>query len=670
MGIIACLLNFILSFQISSNFKNFSILFIAFFGFIVLNIEVLSLFKMINGENILILTLIEFLIVHLYWLKKKKPVYLPNFKGFLVDLKKAFVEDKSLIVLSISLIFMVIASFLLCIISPPNEADASSYHCLRSLFWLKDGFISHFEVSDIRCHSMPINSELFYVWILALFKKDTLFGLLQFCSYFLLLFSSFNIMEFYNIEFKKRIWALIIFSSFAGVISQISSTQTDLCVGALLSCSIYLIHCYIKDKRLSLLFFSSLCMGLSFGVKSTGVIGSIPLIIWYIVLLRKDFIKYFIFLCFNFIVFSSYNYILNFINYGNFLGAKTILAEHSIYYSNFKEYIIAIFSNLIRYFYSIFDFSGLMIFYLLSPIYDYFVQNTFDFLNIPLLFNSNGEYPHLNATLSEQRVGLGILSFLLLLPAFIKTIFKKNNNLKHFCLIFIFQAILLSATIVYFPTTIRFYIAFCTILIPIITIFYKKGWYKNLITIIAVFYLLYTPLFLTQRPFTKIINEFKNSNYETITNKLRDVDYDFYFTTKQHTILKKEIELISDKKIGIFLKESFMAYPIKYYSNKNNSKIDFLTYGNNKNYDYYDYLIYQDNYQTYSTIKNFVEEKNCNFTKFHDKITGKICIITPKNFKNFSPYKLINYKADDFLKQTGNDNDTVFYILKNNVTNY
>ena len=37
--------------------------------------------------------------------KKKKPVYLPNFKGFLVDLKKAFNEDGYLILTTGALLY-------------------------------------------------------------------------------------------------------------------------------------------------------------------------------------------------------------------------------------------------------------------------------------------------------------------------------------------------------------------------------------------------------------------------------------------------------------------------------------------------------------------------------------------------------------------------------------
>ncbi|MDO5437225.1 MAG: hypothetical protein Q4F80_03400, partial [bacterium] len=540
---------------------------------------------------------------------------------------------------------------------------------LRALFFARDGFIHHFETADIRCHCMPVNSELFYTWILSLFKTDCCFGLLQFFSYFLLMVSGYKIMGIYEIEFKKRLWALLIFSSFAGVISQVSSTQTDLCTGALLSSSLYLVLKYDKDKRLINLFYSSLAMGIAFGVKSTGVIGSLPLIIWYCFILRKDIFKYLGFLVFNFIIFSSYNYVLNYVNYGNWVGAQTAINEHALVYSNFFEFLKGGFANLIRYILQFFDFSGLMLFYLLTPLYDNFVQGLFNFLHINPLFNSNGEVPHLNATLSEQLTGLGILSFIALLPAFIKAFFDKN--LKPLCLVFMGQVIILSFTIVYFPTTIRFFIAYFAILLPVLTLTYKKGNHKKLITFIAAFYLIFTPLFLTQRPFIKIIAAYKNSpSIKALTDNIRNVKYDFYFISKKHVILKDETESLGKNvKVGIFLNDGFMAYPVKYSDYTKKVKIDFLNFSKNPNTDEYDYIIFENNFQSSSIpVKN--PGANCNYTYFANKITGNICFLSEETFKNFSLYKKVEYKADSFLKKTGNDNDTVFYILKNNVTKY
>ena len=640
----------LISFFLASIFNLSVLFFISFFSFVILNIEILSLFKVISGQNILILTFVELLIISFIWLKKKNLPSVLKFKGFLLELKNAFKSDKSLLLLTFALIFMLFISFLLSF-TPPNEADASSYHCLRSLFWASDGFISHFEVADIRCHSMPINSELFYVWILSLSKNDLGFGLLQFFSYFLLIISSFKIMEFYEIDFNKRIWSILIFSSLAGVISQISSTQTDLLVGSLLTTSFYLILEFKKQNKLSFLYFASLSMAISFGVKSTGVIASIPLLIWYIFILRKEIIKYFLFLILNFSIFSSYNYILNLINYHSPLGAKSAINEHSLYFNSFQTFIMGGVSNLIRYIFSIFDFSGVAIFYLFSPIYDNLVHFIFNLLNINPLFNSNGEIPKLNAALFEHTMGLGLLSFLYVLPSSIVALF--NKKLRPFVIVFVFQTVLLSFAIVYFPTSIRFFVAFLTFLIPIFSIFYKKSHYKNFVTVIAFLYLLFVPLFMVQRPFAAIFSEFlKRPNLAYLMNNIRDVNLKTYFISKSHIFLKNEIQkLPKNSKVALFVSESFMAYPIKYLDFKNQLHIDFLTYDKKPNLINYDYIVLDGFIQSISTVKDFIETNDCKITNYMNRETGKVCLIDENYFINsgFLPFKKAFYEADNFF---------------------
>ena len=668
---VCAILTVLISYYISSIFNKGVYLFLLFFSFVVLNIEILSLFKGIADVNILILTLIEFLICHFIWIKKGRPLLKVDIKEFLLNLKKALIEDKSLILLSLFYVFMIILSFFLAGFSPVNEPDAQGYHALRSLFWVKDGFIHHFETADVRCHSMPINSELFYVWVLSLGKNDCIFGLLEYFSYFLLIFSSYKIMELINIDFNKRIWAILIFSSFAGVISQISSTQTDLIIGSLFCLSMYLFLEFKKgNKDISLLYFSSLSLALSFGVKSTGVMGSIPIVIWYLIELRKDiksFIKFFLFLIINFLILSSYNYWLNLINYGNAFGAATILNEHRLN-GNISEGAV---SNLIKYFLYLFDFSGLSLVYLFSPLYDNFVQALFNFLHIDPYLYSNGEIPRLNATLSEQVTGLGVLGFLLLLPCYIKSLFDKN--LRKFPVIFIFQAVILSCTIIYFPSSIRFFIAYVSILIPVLTLSYKNRFYKLPIIIIALFYMIYTPLFLVQRPFLKIKKEFKNSqNIKTLTDNIRDVRYDFYLISKKQTVLKDELKNLSDnKKTGLFLNESFMAYTIKHLEFENGIKIDLLTLSNNNDLSKYDYLVIENYMQGITTIKDFSEtyEKNrlCKTASINNRPNGKMCYVNDDFFllNGFKPVKTISYKADKFLKNMGHDKDSELYIFKN-----
>ena len=600
----------LISFFLASIFNLSVIFFISFFAFVILNIEILSLFKEISGQNILILTILEFLIVGFIWFKNKKIPSTSNFKGFLIELKNSLLADKSLLVLFLFWVFCITISFILALLSPVNEPDAQGYHALRSLFWAKDGFISHFEIADIRCHSMPINSELFYVWILSLSKNDLGFGLLQFFSYFLLIISSFKIMEFYEIDFNKRIWSILIFSSFAGVISQISSTQTDLLVGSLLTTSFYLILEFKKQNKLNFLYFASLSMAISFGVKSTGIIASIPLLIWYIFLLRKEFIKYFLFLILNFSIFSSYNYILNLINYSSPLGSKSALLGHG-FWGGFG----AIVANFIRYIFQFFDFSGFTIGFYINKFLLSAQAAAIEFFNIPRDLGENVGLNFTNISMTEQVLGFGILGFLVFLPSSIIGFF--NKKLRIFSIIFWAMILTLSFSIAYMIYSIRFIVTFVAFSIPLISLTYfkKMNLYKFFIILFAIFYLGYASLFLSQRPMYHLKKEFqKTPDIKLIQNKMRDLNYKFYPSFNEAYTMKSAVEPIckNNSKIAIFASNGYMLYSTKFLEFNYSCKIDTLNILHIRNYDLsnYDYIITQKNLPQHIEVINANDIKN------------------------------------------------------------
>ena len=600
----------LISFFLASIFNLSVIFFISFFAFVILNIEILSLFKGISGQNILILTFLEFLIVGFIWFKNKKIPSISNFKGFLIELKNSLLADKSLLVLFLFWVFCIAISFILALLSPVNEPDAQGYHALRSLFWAKDGFISHFEIADIRCHSMPINSELFYVWILSLSKNDLGFGLLQFFSYFLLIISSFKIMEFYEIDFNKRIWSILIFSSFAGVISQISSTQTDLLVGSLLTTSFYLILEFKKQNKLNFLYFASLSMAISFGVKSTGIIASIPLLIWYIFLLRKEFIKYFLFLILNFSIFSSYNYILNLINYSSPLGSKSALLGHG-FWGGFG----AIVANFIRYIFQFFDFSGFTLGFYINKFLLSAQAAAIEFFNIPRDLGENVGLNFTNISMTEQVLGFGILGFLVFLPSSIIGFF--NKKLRIFSIIFWAMILTLSFSIAYMIYSIRFIVTFVAFSIPLISLTYfkKMNLYKFFIILFAIFYLGYASLFLSQRPMYHLKKEFqKTPDIKLIQNKMRDLNYKFYPSFNEAYTMKSAVQPIckDNSKIAIFASNGYMLYSTKFLEFNNSCKIDTLNILHIRNYDLsnYDYIITQKNLPQHIEVINANDIKN------------------------------------------------------------
>ena len=112
---------------------------------------------------------------------------------------------------------------------------------------------------------MPINSEILYSWLL-LFKKNFHgFGIVSYCGFILTICSMWNIFDKFKFAYRKRLYAIFLFSSFSAIIIQMPSLQTDLLVGSLLICAFSL---YLRKS----FYFSSLSLALAMGTKSTGII--------------------------------------------------------------------------------------------------------------------------------------------------------------------------------------------------------------------------------------------------------------------------------------------------------------------------------------------------------------------------------------------------------------
>ena len=118
--------------------------------------------------------------------------------------------------------------------------------------------------------------------------------------------------------------------------AQVSSLETDVLIAGIILASITLFLYALKDKNHSVIYFSSLAYAIAMGTKSPAVIAfpGVFLLMTYFSYkdLKKEcykpLVSFLAFLFINFMIFSSYNYILNFIDYKSFLGSESARAIH------------------------------------------------------------------------------------------------------------------------------------------------------------------------------------------------------------------------------------------------------------------------------------------------------------------------------------------------------
>lgn len=526
---ISLILVFLASYFIASAYaKNNSIegiiyILLSAFAQVVLSVEILSLFKAISVPGILVLNVIMLLGSAYLWKKSAKPLYSISVKGFFNQFLNALKLDKYLIVLFAGWCVFIGVSLFLMAIMPVVNADAGSYHVLRSTFWILNRSLDHFTIADSRNLLLPINSEILYAWVILFTKRLAFFGFFAFSGYILSILSLYGVLRILKFSMRVRLWCIFMLSSFAGVIVQSTGTETDMIVAGLVFSSIYLYWTALKEKRIVPVFFSALAYALALGTKSTAFM-AVPGVGLFMIGLgvyyrKKEFYRLFLlFLIFgtlNFLIFSFYNYVLNFINYGNFIGSPAFLQAHSNH-----QGLRAIPANFTKYLFLFFDFTGF-------HWGEYFggkilaVRDAFlSFMNLSDITDGiyNPSNKNLNQSLLEPLMGLGVLGFLVYLPcwlwALIKPIFKHNRQvyfIAAFALLLLINIAVMSYQLQYMIFSIRFLIFFCVVSSPVLvwSYFKRNSLGKFIIVLFAMFYMTLVSTHLWARPFNRIIKYFK-----------------------------------------------------------------------------------------------------------------------------------------------------------------
>ncbi len=618
----------------------FIYLFILAFAQLVLTFEVLSLFTAIKEIWVLCANVLFFVISCYIWNKQSRPIWSLNCSDFRNRVNNSFKLDKSLIWLYVGFGVFIISAVVINILLPTTNADANAYHLARSYFWVAQGSLNHFSVADIRNLCLPINSEILYSWVLLLLKKDAFLGFFSFVGYLLAMVSVYNILGYLGYCTRKKLWVIFILSSFPSVLVQASGTETDIIIAGLISSSIFLFWYALKNEKVTPIFMASLAYALAVGTKTPSIIAipAVALLMLGLCFHYKKFKPLGLFVAFgalNFVIFASYNYILNFIHFSNFMGSQSFMVVSKNYYG-----IKGMFANFIKYIFMFFDFTGFKwADYVNSGLEHakYLILSNFNLLSV-----NNGLYSTQNQTnrlLLEPLMGAGILGFLVYLPclvwAFIKPVFKfkyeKVRYLLGFAGIFVVNLLVLSYLLAYMSFSVRFVMFFMVLSSPILVYSYlsKRNPLRYVIIFFALFSLVFISTHLWARPFTKImriLREGHSISYLREVSTCKDYDIKPQFTSSACPLRNKIKRMFSNKnRILVFASSSEPISVIKalYFDGY---KIDFATLEDYENIDFnkYNLIVSMTDGQKATVVKHYEQKKD------DYKIVGRT-IVFPKS---------------------------------------
>ena len=584
--------------------------YITMFAQVVVSFEFLSLFKAIKEPNVLIINVLFLIAAILFWNKNKRPLYIPKIKETLQKITKALKRDKFLAIMAAGFVFMIVCTILLNLFLPVVGGDALSYHLNRASYWLHQGSLNHFTICDDRNLVMPINSEILYLWNLLFFKNDYGLYFVAFSGMITSLFCVYNILEYFNFSERRKVWSVLILSAFASVMGQATSLETDVFIGGIILASITLFLFALKEKNIVFLFFSSLAYALAMGTKSPAIIAfpGVFLLMTYFAYRKckkeayKPLITFLGFLALNFIIFSSYNYVLNFIDFGDPLGSESSKAIHG-----FRGGIKAFVANYIRYIFMMFDFSGFRYSDYVGEHITNARQAILTFLHIPAdLGVEMADNNEVNNRLLNVKMGTGLLGFLLFLPSAVTAIIlgiirktnKKINALFAFGAMFFINIAFLSCTIAYMVFSVRFLTFLVVLSSPVLALSYlkKNSIIKLLILFFAMSYFLVMSTNMTGRGFgsiAKVILEEKTLN--DARERIRDSMYVGFEGTRQFVYIRDFIKSTPKGTSFAVFPAITEMYPIDML-NSHGWKVDTLLPEKAEQYDYskYDYVVTMD----------------------------------------------------------------------------
>lgn len=609
-------------------FTGFIYLSLSMFAQIVVSIEVLSLFKFISVPGILLMNVLFLACSILLWVKKGKPLWRPEVKKFIFKIIRAFKKDKLLAVLGAGLLFFILVSVFLCFTMPVVAYDSLSYHLNRALFWASNGSLLHFDIADDRNIVMAINSEILYTWFFTFVKRNLFIGFFSLAGYFLSAGALWSVLEQLGYNVRKRLWAVFMMSALAGVILEASGSETNVLIGGLMlagtGCFIY----GAKHNRLSAFFFSSLAFALAIGTKSTAlfILPSAAIICAYVLYknsknnFTEHSLKFLGLLITNIIVFASFNYILNFLHFGNLMGSTESLAYHSSVHT-VKGFI----AGFIRHLVLLFDFTGFSYTTSLQK-YIFSAQNhLLSLLNIPLDYNViNTNADNLNNRISDPYVGGGLIGVIVFIPCMIVSLFKailhkEDKNcvvIGLFGLSMILSIAFMSFAIGFMLFSARFIVSFLVFASPVFVLSYIKS-NKNIFKYIILFYVMSYYTVISTHIWTRhFVNITKQLKQKVSISDIRNMQLCSLYVgyTGEHPSCTVRSYLYANtkpSKIGLFTASTGNTALIKLME-KDGYKVDSLLLEKIHSYkiEDYDYLIFAKKILTSAYIDNYEKVLN------------------------------------------------------------
>lgn len=373
---------------------------------------------------------------------------------------------------------------------PPNEWDSMTGHLNRIIYFLNEGSsLKHFIGTNWNIDTYPRSFCSIQVYPFLMNAKNELwFRFPNYSAYWIISFSMYGILKRLSIHFKLRLFVSALTLLLPISITQSLTTDTDIVLGAYLSCLIYFLLSFHTTKKIIYLYFLGFCFGIAFSHKITFAFSFLPLLFIYLYVLDfkskekifsqiKHLVLSHILGLVLFVLFTGY--IANMIHYGHPIGPKTATQHQSIERAgNFESLLKNGTRNFIRYSNDLLNPDGLrnipaverlnsklkFIPRKLDELFNLGLERKTEFTIIPFSFDRRFEF--YNGTPIY-----GILFLCFIIPSIFILLIRRDKIYLILFTSFIVHLLFLSFTAAYDPWKGRYMISSSIYLIPIAVYF-------------------------------------------------------------------------------------------------------------------------------------------------------------------------------------------------------
>ena len=367
--------------KINDLIEKFLLLFLFNCFYIVISIEILSFFKLVSLWPLIILYSLSSLACLIAAIVKKHRINISF--SYIKLVFKNFYNNISLpkiikIIIIVWLVVILLTTFFIGITVPPKNYDSMTYHLTRAAFWKQNQTINHYSAGNVRQLENPVNAEVLFLWLMIFTNSDNILFLVQWLSLVILLITFYKLIRYAGLDSGISFFTSFIICTFDMIIFQSSSTQNDLFLASFIVLTLYFIFKTFKDETINVRHsvFAGLLAGFAIGIKGYSYLFIPGFLLFILISLfsgNKNFLKLrlvksgfiILFSILGCILFASYNWVGNLMDFGNIFSSsqttnlmsivnpdsKTFLSNISRHLSSFyqlKDYDRGIISSIIQ----------------------------------------------------------------------------------------------------------------------------------------------------------------------------------------------------------------------------------------------------------------------------------------------------------------------------------